>query len=152
MRVSDEDRQRTVAELRRHCASGRIDVDEFASRVERALSAGTLEELDAVRADLPMMRVPEPAGGGVWAGRSAGSGSHSPLQIWSPGARTGGASSAGVDTRLTAVVVALITVGVVVAAIVIGLVAQWAWAAVLIAGWAIGVVQGRLGRQGKRRS
>ena len=29
MRVSDVDRERAVEELRRHCAAGRLDVDEY---------------------------------------------------------------------------------------------------------------------------
>lgn len=150
MRASDEDRHRTVEELRRHCAAGRIDVDEYASRVERALSAATLEELDAVRSDLPMLRVPEPAGSGVWAGRSAGNGTRLPASTRS---RRGGErdeSSTRLDTTLAAALVAAITVVVVLAAIVVGLVAEWAWAVVLIAGWAAGVVQGRLSRHAKR--
>lgn len=150
MRASDEDRQRTVDELRRHCAAGRIDVDEYASRVEQALSASTLEELDAVRSDLPMLRVPEPARGGVWAGRHGVPGSRS-----ATGAGVGGGSrerdlSSRAGTRLVAAAVAIMSVAVVLAAIVLGLVAEWAWALLLIAGWAVGVIQGRLGRSAKR--
>lgn len=149
MRASDEDRQRTVDELRRHCAAGRIDVDEYASRVERALTASTLEELDAIRADLPMLRIAEPAGGGVWAGRNGAAGSRLPARTESHGAGSDDRSTRA-DTRLVAAAVAVITVAVVLAAIVVGLVAEWAWALLLIAGWAAGVVQGRLGRGGKR--
>lgn len=148
MRASDEDRQRTVDELRRHCAAGRIDVDEYASRVERALGASTLEELDGIRADLPMMRVPEPVGGGIWAGSSP---ARLPAELPRGGGPDGG-PAAGSRTRVVAALVAAITVAVVLGAIVVGLVAEWAWALVLIAGWAAGVVQGRLAREAKRRS
>ena len=122
MRVSDEDRRRVVEELRRHCAAGRIDVDEFSARIERALSASTFEELDLVRSDLPMLRIAEPTG-------RSGPGPTSP------------------STRLTAVTTALITVVVVLTAVIVALVAEWTWAVLLLAGWAAGVVQGRLGRR-----
>ncbi|HET6965300.1 MAG TPA: DUF1707 domain-containing protein [Acidimicrobiales bacterium] len=145
MRASDEDRQRTVEELRRHCAAGRIDVDEYASRIERALTAATLEELDQLRSDLPMLRIAEPAGrhtrvGGGLAGLLAlgdGDGHH----------RT---AAAGPDRRILALGVAAITVIVVLAAIALSLAAEWTWAVVLLAGWAAGVAQGTLVRNRRR--
>lgn len=147
MRASDEDRQRTVDELRRHCATGRIDVDEYASRLERALGASTLRELDDIRADLPMLRIPEPSAGGIWAR----SGARLPDLVQSFGDRDDGPAG-GAPTRAVAALVAAITVAVVTGAIIIGLVAEWAWAVVLIAGWAVGVLQGRLAHRPKRRS
>jgi hypothetical protein len=149
MRVSDDDRQRAVEELRRHCAAGRIDVDEYAARIERALSATTLEELDAIRSDLPMMRIAEPGGHGIWAGGST--------RAFPPRRALGVAGSAagpGDDLprswdRLGAMVVAVITVLVVLTAILVSLVAEWTWAVLLLAGWAAGVLQGRVGRNGR---
>ncbi len=146
MRASDEDRQRTVDELRRHCAAGRIDVDEYASRVEQALSAGTLEELDGIRADLPMLRIAEPAGSGVWAARRprvAGP----PVSVPESGRDRGTGRVAGVQGTVLALAVAAVTVTVVVAAIVLSLAVEWTWAAVLLAGWALGLLQGRLARR-----
>ncbi len=144
MRASDEDRQRTVEELRRHCAAGRIDVDEYASRIERALAATTLEELDHLRSDLPMLRIAEPAGrpprvgGGLGGVRALGGGdSHH-----SPGAAP--------DHKLLALGVAAITVIVVLAAIALSLAAEWTWAVVLLAGWAAGLAQGSLARKSRR--
>ncbi len=142
MRASDEDRQRAVEELRRHCAAGRIDVDEYASRVERALSAATLEELDEIRADLPMLRIADPVGGRSAGGREGGR--STAIELLTGGHRHG----AGPAQRVMAVAVAVITVMVVLAAIVISLVAEWTWAVVLLAGWAVGLAQGRLGRRG----
>jgi hypothetical protein len=150
MRVSDADRQRAVEELRRHCAAGRIDVDEYASRIERALAATTLEELDDLRADLPMLRIAEPGGHRIWAGPAPWSKAR-PLKALSSGPYDG-ATDAGRITpagRLTAVAVAVITVAVVLAAIVVSLVAEWAWAVLLLAGWAAGLLQGRLRRAGR---
>lgn len=150
MRASDEDRRRTVEELRRHCAAGRLDVDEYASRVERALSASTLQDLDEVRADLPMIRIAEPAGGRVWAGGSRrGTGERVP-------ARRGGGSDgpdgdrSAAARRMVAVGLAAITVAVVLAAIAMILAAEWVWALVLLAGWVVGMLQGRLARAGRR--
>ena len=149
MRVSDEDRQRTVEELRRHCAAGRIDVDEYAARIERTLSATTFEELDAIRSDLPMMRIAEPGGHGIWAG-----GATRPF----PGPRALGVAGPhtepdddllGLSDRIGAMVVAVITVIVVLTAILVSLVAEWTWAVLLLAGWAAGVLQGRVGRHGR---
>lgn len=144
MRASDEDRQRAVDELRRHCAAGRIDVDEYASRIERALSAASLEELDEIRADLPMLRIAEPAGGRTRAGRPDPGRA---LEIVA-GVRSGGGS----DQKVVAIAVALVTVIVVLSAIVIILVAEWTWAVLLLVGWAVGLAQGRLGRRGGRGS
>jgi hypothetical protein len=143
MRVSDEDRRRVVEELRRHCAAGRIDVDEFSARIERALSASTFEELDLVRSDLPMLRIAEPTGRNDRPG-GAGS-SRVPAPPTSDRGQSG--RSASPSTRLTAVTTALITVVVVLTAVIVALVAEWTWAVLLLAGWAAGVVQGRLGRR-----
>jgi hypothetical protein len=46
-------------------------------------------------------------------------------------------------------VVAVITVLVVLTAILVSLVAEWTWAVLLLAGWAAGVLQGRVGRNGR---
>ena len=149
MRVSDEDRQRTVEELRRHCAAGRIDVDEYAARIERTLSATTLEELDAIRADLPIMRIAEPGGHGIWAGGTTRSFPR-PRALGIAGSTTETDDELPrVSDRLGAMVVAVITVIVVLTAILISLVAEWTWAVLLLAGWAAGVLQGRVGRHSR---
>jgi hypothetical protein len=54
IRASDDDRQRTVAELERHAGAGRITLDEFAERAQVAHGAQTLGELAAVTDDLPV--------------------------------------------------------------------------------------------------
>lgn len=127
-------------------------MDEYASRVERALSASTLEALDELRADLPMLRVPEPAGGGIWARGSAAPGSRLPATSRSASSRRDHEPTIQAQTRVVAMLVAAITIAVVIGAIVLGLVAEWAWAAVLIVGWGVGVMQGRLARRPDRRS
>jgi hypothetical protein len=131
MRVSDTERQRAVDELRRHCVAGRIDMEEYAARVEKALVATTLEELDRLRADLPMLRVAEPAGaGGIWARPAPSTGR----------ARVVGASAA---------VSVLLLVAAVLAAVVLAVAASWTWALLLAVGWLAGAAYSRA-RAGRR--
>jgi Domain of unknown function (DUF1707) len=53
IRASDADRDRTAAALREHLAAGRLTIEEFDERLDRAYAAKTLGELDEVMADLP---------------------------------------------------------------------------------------------------
>jgi F0F1-type ATP synthase assembly protein I len=53
MRASDADRERTVAALERHTTAGRLSLEEFAERVDRALACRTRADLAAVVRDLP---------------------------------------------------------------------------------------------------
>jgi len=53
MRVADADRERALAQLREHAASGRLRLDELDDRSGRVLAARTRAELDAALADLP---------------------------------------------------------------------------------------------------
>jgi hypothetical protein len=53
VRASDADRDRTARLLREHHAVGRLDPDEFNERLDRALLARTVDELDQLTADLP---------------------------------------------------------------------------------------------------
>ena len=53
LRASDADRDRVVAALRDHAAAGRLEAAELEERVEAALAARTLGELDPLMADLP---------------------------------------------------------------------------------------------------
>ena len=46
LRASDADRDRTVALLRDHAAEGRLTLEEFADRMERAYNARTHDELN----------------------------------------------------------------------------------------------------------
>jgi RNA polymerase-interacting CarD/CdnL/TRCF family regulator len=53
MRASDEDRDRVAALLQEHHAEGRLTAEEFDERVNAALAARTIGELDELLADLP---------------------------------------------------------------------------------------------------
>jgi Domain of unknown function (DUF1707)/2TM domain len=63
LRASDADRERTVEQLRRHHAEGRLDMDEFSERMERAYEAKTLAELDELMSDLPREAAPAAVAG-----------------------------------------------------------------------------------------
>jgi Domain of unknown function (DUF1707) len=60
LRASDADRERTVVELRRHAADGRLTVDELAERSARAYGAKTVGELGWLLVDLPEPAAPLP--------------------------------------------------------------------------------------------
>ena len=53
IRASDADRDRTAALLREHHAAGRLTAEEFNDRMDAALNAKTLGELDELLEDLP---------------------------------------------------------------------------------------------------
>ncbi len=52
-RVSDAEREQAVASLRDHLLSGRLTLEEFSARVERAYGAVVQSDLDRVRSGLP---------------------------------------------------------------------------------------------------
>ena len=54
LRVSDDDREATVARLRVAGGEGRLTLEELAERVELADAARTRRDLDALTADLPL--------------------------------------------------------------------------------------------------
>jgi hypothetical protein len=54
LRVSDDDREATVARLRVAGGEGRLTLEELAERVELADAARTRRDLDALTADLPV--------------------------------------------------------------------------------------------------
>ena len=53
LRASDADRERVVRALGSHLAAGRLSVDEFGERVDRAYAALTVGDLRGLVADLP---------------------------------------------------------------------------------------------------
>jgi hypothetical protein len=63
LRASHADREQVVAALQRHTAAGRLTLDEFGERVDRALAAVTRSELAAVTRDLPTEPGPNPQTG-----------------------------------------------------------------------------------------
>jgi DUF1707 SHOCT-like domain len=55
IRASDADRDRTTALLREHHAAGRLTAEEFGERMDAALNAKTVGELDDLLSDLPVI-------------------------------------------------------------------------------------------------
>ena len=53
LRASDADRDRVAGALREHLAAGRLTLDEFNDRLDKAYAARTAGELGEVLADLP---------------------------------------------------------------------------------------------------
>ena len=62
VRAADADRDAVVAHLQAAMAEGRLDLDEFGQRASAAYAAVTLDELDALLADLPRNVPPEIVG------------------------------------------------------------------------------------------
>jgi hypothetical protein len=60
IRASDSEREHTVELLRRHSVDGRVTLEEFADRIERAYEAKTRDELEALTRDLPAATAPPP--------------------------------------------------------------------------------------------
>jgi len=64
IRASDADRDRAAALLREHHAEGRLTAEEFNDRLDKAMEAKTLGEIDALMEDLPsidLYRLPDAA-------------------------------------------------------------------------------------------
>jgi class 3 adenylate cyclase len=58
LRAADADREHAVLALREHTAAGRLTLEEFSERAERAYASRTLAELDEVGRDLPAPAAP----------------------------------------------------------------------------------------------
>jgi hypothetical protein len=58
IRVSDADRERTIALLRDHAAEGRLTLEEFTDRMSAAFLARTNDELEVLMRDLPSVHAP----------------------------------------------------------------------------------------------
>jgi hypothetical protein len=64
IRASDSDRDRAASLLREHLAAGRLAPEEFSERLDRAFTAKTVGEIDALLKDLPgidLYRLPDAA-------------------------------------------------------------------------------------------
>lgn len=61
VRVSDPERERIVTRLRDAAAEGRLMLEEFAQRVDRAYAAKTNDDLAELTSDLPVTADPAPA-------------------------------------------------------------------------------------------
>lgn len=80
VRIGDVERQAAADELREHFTAGRIDVDEFSTRLGDALRAANAADLDAALRDLP----PIPGHLRTWTRPPAGHGAAGPgmVPVW----------------------------------------------------------------------
>ena len=96
IRASDADRDRAAAALREHLAAGRLSIEEFDERLDRAYAAKTLGELDELMADLPTSDLGQLPGSSVdrsaadpmLAGRHPGRSIQAPPGRFPPARRT----------------------------------------------------------------
>ncbi len=119
-------------------------------RLERALTATTLAELDELLADLPIVRIADPAGMRPSAGSSPSEGP----RRWPAMDRAGTDSSddgnyaakgRALSKRLGTTAWSWLTVVMVLAAVVLALAASWAWARSCWSGGSSGCFSRRLG-------
>jgi Flp pilus assembly protein TadB len=66
IRAADKDRERIAAALGAHYAAGRLTLEEFQQRLDRAYAAKTLGELDGLMTDLPESDLSPRPGPGGW--------------------------------------------------------------------------------------
>ena len=69
LRVGDKERDAVVEILRQRHVEGRLDSEEFQTRLDRCLAAKTYAELDALIADFPGQESERPRTGRTWPGR-----------------------------------------------------------------------------------
>lgn len=56
--MTDEDRERAVKELTRHCGDGRLTLEELEDRITEVYAATTRAQLDRAFRELPSFRLP----------------------------------------------------------------------------------------------
>jgi Domain of unknown function (DUF1707) len=111
MRASDADRDRVAALLREHHADGRLTTDEVRERLDRALEAKTIGDLDALMTDLPHLDL-SPQAQSLRAGGSA----RAPA-----GPRQPGGGVARQDAALRVAALAVIVAGYCILGLVFGI-------------------------------
>lgn len=150
MRASDADRDRAATLLAKHHAAGRLNSAEFGERMEQAMDAATLGELDELMADLPAIDIYDLPDAGL---------RRRPVQYPSqsllpadpddsygalPGAGVGAQVVAGLGDGLSAgatavaawatVATALVLIGLVTAIVIGALVPIWAFVVIPVGG------------------
>lgn len=72
LRIGDHEREEASVELRAHFAAGRLDVDEFSSRLDEVYRATVAADIDRVMRDLPRTGLATPPAGArpQWAART----------------------------------------------------------------------------------
>ena len=81
IRIGDAERDRAVSALGDHFAAGRLDREEFDTRVDEAMAARFESDLRPLFADLPRSQ-PTPAPGPVYAGTPVMRGAWPLMLLW----------------------------------------------------------------------
>ena len=125
IRAADADRDRAAALLTEHHAAGRLTAEEFHDRMEKAMDATTLGEIDELMGDLPaidLYKLPDAA-----LRRAAPRTSQSLLPAESGGGEVEGLSPGAMAMVAWATVAtAMVAIGVVTAIVIGALVPIWA--------------------------
>jgi Domain of unknown function (DUF1707) len=149
IRASDADRDRIAALLREHHAAGRLTSAEFNDRLDRAMDATTLGELDELMADLPAIDLYELPDAALRRARGRGGGEVSRLDSGSgvpgvPGLPWGSLvardQGAGGVPELPAWTVALVAWGTVAATLIVIAVVTGILVGALSAWWVLGAI------------
>lgn len=142
IRAADADRDRVAALLREHHAAGRLTAEEFHDRMEKAMDARTMGELDELMADLPAIDLYQLPDAALRRARPRSGQSLLPSDYLSghdvtadPGSR----QIEGLSPDATAVVAwtmaatVLVVIGLIAAVLVGAVVSAWAFATVPMA-------------------
>jgi hypothetical protein len=128
IRAADADRDRAAALLREHHAAGRLTAEEFHDRMEKAMDARTLGEIDELMADLPAIDLYQLPDASLRRANPRTAQSLVPRD-------TGSGDLEGLSAGATAVVAwatvatALVAIGLVTAVVIGAVVGWWAFAA-----------------------
>lgn len=126
IRAADADRDRAAALLREHHAAGRLTAEEFNDRMEKAMDARTLGEIDALMGDLPAIDLYQLPDASLRRASPRAGQSLVPRD-------TGGGELEGLSAEATAVLAwaavatALVAIGVVTAVVIGALIPIWAF-------------------------
>lgn len=134
-------------------------MDEYGRRIEKAMAAERLEELDAVLADLPILRIADPSAPGEAEQRRRRAGNNHngrhhfrsthTAQLGPAGSAVGSNPVSGYS-RIASTLTALLAVAVVMTAVVLLVAVSWTWAGVLLGGWVAGLLQAAAARRRAR--
>jgi hypothetical protein len=143
IRAADADRDRAAALLREHHAAGRLTAEEFHDRMEKAMDARTMGELDDLMADLPAIDLYQLPDAALRRAKPRTGQSLLPSDYLSgrqdvtagPGSREveGMSPEATAVVAWTMVATVLVVIGLITAVLVGAVVSAWAFATVPLA-------------------